>query len=68
VHWRAYLAALTVAWAVAAAAGCQRRTSAPLPDAAKPLGLLSLPTLAGPTFDPVEVAGRVVAINFWSPS
>ncbi len=47
---------------------CHRGASAPLPDTDQPLALLARPTLAGAGFDPASVAGKVVVVNFWSPS
>jgi hypothetical protein len=54
-----------VAAFVGIGAGCNR--GAPLPTAAQPLALLTLPTLGGERFDPGGLAGRVVVVNFWSP-
>jgi thiol-disulfide isomerase/thioredoxin len=60
-----YLAALTIAFLVA----CQREPpSAPLPVVERPLELLALPTLAGTSLDVESLRGKVVVVNFWSPS
>jgi len=59
--------AVAVVALVAAAASCRPERSAPLPTASEPLSLLALPTLAGGTFDPASLAGKVVVVNFWSP-
>jgi thiol-disulfide isomerase/thioredoxin len=49
--------------------GCRREPPPPpLPTAERPLELLSLPTLAGPTLDLEPLRGKVVVVNFWSPS
>jgi thiol-disulfide isomerase/thioredoxin len=47
---------------------CKDEHSAPLPPEADPLTALDLPLLDGGKFDPASVEGKVVVINFWSPS
>jgi thiol-disulfide isomerase/thioredoxin len=49
-----------------ALASCQPRK--PLPESARPLDLLARPMLEGASFDPSAYAGKVVLVNFWSPS
>jgi thiol-disulfide isomerase/thioredoxin len=53
---------------VAQWAACHRRAATPLPDTDRPLTLLDGPTLAGPPVDVAALAGKVVVVNFWSPS
>lgn len=53
------------------AGGCAKpdgELAGPPPAVEAPLALLvGKPTLAGPPVDPAALAGKVVAINFWSP-
>jgi hypothetical protein len=58
--------AALLAAALALAGAC--RQSAPLPNAPDPLALLARPTLTGQTFDPGMLKGKLVLINFWSPT
>ena len=57
----------TAALFVLLAAAC--RPEKPLPETDRPLDLLARPLLAsGDAFDPATLAGKVVLVNFWSPS
>ena len=59
------LAALALA--VLTTLACGNEPSAPLPPVAPLERLAGAPTLQGTPFDPNDVAGKIVVINFWSP-
>ena len=46
--------------------GCQDQT--PLPKEPYPLGRLDGPTLSGERLDLAALSGKVVVVNFWSPT
>jgi thiol-disulfide isomerase/thioredoxin len=50
------------------AAACSRGPTAPLPDGDAPLAALTQPTVDGTHVDLGRLAGKVVVVNFWSPS
>jgi hypothetical protein len=52
--------------ALLATLGC--RNSEPLPSTDQPLGVLARATLEGPPLDVAPFAGKVVLVNFWSPT
>ncbi len=50
-------------------AACRPHGDAPLPSTDDVLGSLALPGAGGgPAYDPKQLAGKVVLINFWSPT
>jgi hypothetical protein len=57
-----------VALALLVAVGLGCRSSEPLPSTDQPLGVLARPTLEGPVLDVAPFAGKVVLVNFWSPT
>ena len=44
------------------------RQPEPLPSTDQPLAALERPMLGGATFSAATVAGKVVLVNFWSPT
>jgi hypothetical protein len=47
---------------------CQSQSSAPLPRVDHPLPYLAEATLDGRLLDVAPLRGKVVVVNFWSPS
>ena len=60
------LSVVALAGLASASGACKR--DEPLPSTDRPLAVLEKSLLGGGTLDTAALAGKVVLVNFWSPS